>query len=115
VFNTKIIIVPGFSLQYAHSFILTIMSRTSRFFRKIVGLIDVRLLYIHGISRGEVNILGGHRIGHSKQKNCICTCVLFRTDPEIELFHCTVPKLLRRQILRTVSNAGDKVGTVYLI
>jgi hypothetical protein len=27
-------------------------------------------------------------------KNCICTCVLFRTVSEIELFHCAVPKLL---------------------
>jgi hypothetical protein len=48
---------------------------------------------------------------------CICTCVLFRTVSEIELFHCTVTKLL---ILRTVSNTGiycssDKVGTVYLV
>jgi hypothetical protein len=27
-------------------------------------------------------------------KKCICTYVLFRTFSEIELFHCTVPKLL---------------------
>jgi hypothetical protein len=27
-------------------------------------------------------------------KKCICTCVLFRTVFEIELFHCTAPKLL---------------------
>jgi hypothetical protein len=35
--------------------------------------------------------VGGPSIGHSKQKkkNCICTCVLFRTVSEIELFHCT--------------------------
>jgi hypothetical protein len=30
------------------------------------------------------------------KKKCICTCVLFRTVSEIELFHCTVPKLLIR-------------------
>jgi hypothetical protein len=24
----------------------------------------------------------------------MCTCVLFRTVSEVELFHCTVPKLL---------------------
>jgi hypothetical protein len=29
-------------------------------------------------------------MGHSKQKKCICTCVLFRAVSEIELFHCTV-------------------------
>jgi hypothetical protein len=40
---------------------------------------------------------------------------------EIELYHCTVPKLLmRNEILRTVSNTGiycssDQVGTVYLV
>jgi hypothetical protein len=27
-------------------------------------------------------------------KKCVCTCVLFRTVSEIELFHRTVPKLL---------------------
>jgi hypothetical protein len=30
-------------------------------------------------------------------KKCICTCVLFRTVSENELFHCTVPKLLLRK------------------
>jgi hypothetical protein len=40
-------------------------------------------------------ILGGHSNCHSEQ--CICTCVLFRTVSEIELFHCTVPKLLIRK------------------
>jgi hypothetical protein len=47
------------------------------------------------IPAGKVNILGGHNTGHSKQ--CICTCVLFRTVSEIELFHCTVAKLLIRK------------------
>jgi hypothetical protein len=28
----------------------------------------------------------------------MCTCVLFRTVSEVELFHCTVKKLLRRKI-----------------
>jgi hypothetical protein len=30
-------------------------------------------------------------------KNCIHTCALFQTVSEIELFHCTVPKLLIRK------------------
>jgi hypothetical protein len=42
------------------------------------------------VPKVKINILGGHCIGHSKQKNCIGTCVLFRTVSEIELFHCTV-------------------------
>jgi hypothetical protein len=31
------------------------------------------------------------------RKKCLCTYILFRTDSEIELFHCTVPKLLIRK------------------
>jgi hypothetical protein len=30
-------------------------------------------------------------------KKCNCTCILFRTVSEIELFHCIVPKLLIRK------------------
>jgi hypothetical protein len=30
-------------------------------------------------------------------KKCICTCALFRTVSDIELFHCTAPKLLIRK------------------
>jgi hypothetical protein len=45
---------------------------------------------IQSVRGGKVNILGGHNIGHSKQKKCICTCVLFRAVSEIELFHCTL-------------------------
>jgi hypothetical protein len=42
-------------------------------------------------------MLGGHSNGHYKHKKCICTYVVFRTVSEIELFHCTVPKLLIRK------------------
>jgi hypothetical protein len=53
-------------------------------------------------------------------KKCMCTCVLFRTVSEIELFHSTVPKLLLQKILLIVSDIGsycscDKVDTVYLV
>jgi hypothetical protein len=44
------------------------------------------LWYIHDVPGGKFNILGGHSIGHSKQKKCICTRVLFRTVSEIELW-----------------------------
>jgi hypothetical protein len=46
---------------------------------------------IHDVPEGKVNILGGPSVGHSKEKS-----VLFRTVPEIEIFHCTAPKLLVR-------------------
>jgi hypothetical protein len=49
------------------------------------GSVYVRIMHIQSVP-------GGHSIGHSKHKNCICTCVLFRTVSEIELFHCTGPK-----------------------
>jgi hypothetical protein len=39
---------------------------------------------IQSVPGGKVSILGGYSIGHSKQKKCICTCVLFRTVSEIE-------------------------------
>jgi hypothetical protein len=32
-----------------------------------------------------------------RKQKFICTCVLFRTVSEIELFHCTVPNLLIRK------------------
>jgi len=53
---------------------------------------------IQDVPRGKVNILGGHSIGHSKQKYIfIWTCVLFRMVSEIELFECTTAKLLIRK------------------
>jgi hypothetical protein len=56
------------------------------------------LVNIQSVPREKINILRGHSIGHSKQKKkCICTCVLFRTVSEIEIFQCTVPKLLIRK------------------
>jgi hypothetical protein len=51
---------------------------------------------------------------------CICTHALFQIVSETELFQCTVPKLLIKEILSTVSNTGiyyssDDVGTVYSV
>jgi hypothetical protein len=46
-------------------------------------------MYIQSVP-GEINILGGHSIGHSKQKKKkLYNCVLFRKVSGIELFHCT--------------------------
>jgi hypothetical protein len=58
-------------------------------------------LYLNCIPGGKVNILGGHSIGHSKRKS-VCTCVLFRTVSEMELFHCTVHCTLYRRATRYV-------------
>jgi hypothetical protein len=62
-------------------------------------------------------------MGHSTQK-CICTCVVFRTVSEIQLFHCTVPELLIRKryyvlflipVFIVIYSSSDKVGAVYLV
>jgi hypothetical protein len=54
---------------------------------------------IQGVPGGRADIMGGHSIGHSKQKSAYVrgTCVLFRTVSDIELFHCTFPKLFIRK------------------
>jgi hypothetical protein len=35
---------------------------------------SITLYYIQNVPGGKVNILRGHSIGHSKQKNCNCAC-----------------------------------------
>ena len=67
------------------------------FIRKWTDRWTVFIAYIQGVSGGNVNILGSHSIGHSKQKMFIWTCVLFRTVSEVELFECTNSKLLIRK------------------
>jgi hypothetical protein len=69
---------------------------------------------------GKVNILGGHSIGHSKQKMNVYMCPIpngFRIRA-ISLYSSKIVD--KKEILRTVCNAGiycssDKVGTVYLV
>jgi hypothetical protein len=56
--------------------------------------------------RRKCHYSGSHSIGQSnKKKVYICTCVLFWTVSEIELFHCTVAKLLikRHYVLFLIS------------
>jgi hypothetical protein len=47
-------------------------------------------LAILSIPGGKVNVLGGHSIGHSKQKSAYVPVFLFWTVSKVELFHCTV-------------------------
>jgi hypothetical protein len=85
----------------------------------VAGLSKLRP--IQGGPGDNVSILGGIvSVILSKKKSVLCTFVLFRTVSEIELFHCTVPKLLIGKIFRIVSNTGnyfssEQVGTVYLV
>jgi hypothetical protein len=75
---------------------------------------------IQNVPQEKVNILGGHSIGHSKQKLCMYMCPIpngFR-DRAISLY---ISKIIdKKETLRIVSNTGiycssDKVGTVYLV
>jgi hypothetical protein len=75
---------------------------------------------IQNVPGGKINIPGGHSIGHSKQKVCMCMCSIpnsFR-DRAISLY--TSKTVGKKELLRTVSNTGiyyssDKLGTVYLL
>jgi hypothetical protein len=61
------------------------------------------ILHIQSVPGGKVSILGGHSIGHSKQKKSVyIPCVLSRTVSEIELFHCTLHCILYRRPTRHV-------------
>lgn len=53
-------------------------------------------VYISSMSQKERS-LGGHGVGHSKQKLYMFMCPI-RTVSEMEIFHCTFPKLLIRKI-----------------
>jgi hypothetical protein len=52
---------------------------------------------LYGVSQEEKSIFWEVTVSVILSKKYICTCVLFRTVSEIELFHCTVPKLLIRK------------------
>jgi hypothetical protein len=45
------------------------------------------------------------------KKNCICTCVLFRTGSEIEPFHCTERET--RHVLTRVAKCIDVDGGIF--
>jgi hypothetical protein len=70
---------------------------------------------IQSVPGGKVNILGGHSIGHSRQKHIY---VHVSYSERVLRYSCKIVD--KKEILRTVSNTGiycssDKVGTVYLV
>jgi hypothetical protein len=81
------------------------------------GLLET---YIQSVPGGKVNILGGHRISHSKQKIHMYLCPVpsgFR-DKDISLYSSKF--VVKKAILLTVSNTGiyyssDKVGIIFLV
>jgi hypothetical protein len=69
---------------------------------------------IQSVPGGKVNILGGHSIGHSKQKLYMYMCPI--PNGTVQFQNC----FGKKEILRTVSNTGiycssDKLGKVYLV
>jgi hypothetical protein len=78
------------------------------------GILPSTILLIQNVPGGNVNILGGHNVGHSKQKSVY---VHVSYSERFQRYICTVAKLL---ILHIVSNIGiycssAEVGTVYLV
>jgi hypothetical protein len=53
---------------------------------------------VHRVSQEERSVFWEVIVSVILSKKCTCTCVLFRTVSEIELFHCRVPKLFIRKI-----------------
>jgi hypothetical protein len=57
---------------------------------------------VHRVSQVERSIFWEVIVSVILNKKCICTCALFRTVSEIELFHCTVHCTLYRRATRHV-------------
>jgi hypothetical protein len=51
----------------------------------------------NSMSQEERSIFWDVTVPAILSKKYICTCILYRTVSEIQLFHCTVPKLLKRK------------------
>jgi hypothetical protein len=103
---------------YHNTFSYYIYEKVKGWFRLIISGHINKIFLIQSVPGGKVSIRGGHSIGHSKQKKKnMCTCVLFQIASEIELFHCTVPKLWIRKryyILFLIPVFTVQVSTVYL-
>jgi hypothetical protein len=81
-----------------HIIILTILSLLSLVYSFTVKLLHMKIYCCKGshtvyrVSQEERSVFLEVKIWIIINKKCIC--VLFRAVSEIELFHCTVPKLL---------------------
>jgi hypothetical protein len=75
---------------------------------------------IHGVPGGKFSILGGHIIGHSKQKLYMHMCPIPNGFQDRATSLDSSKIVDKKEILRAVSNTGvycssDKAGTVYLV
>jgi hypothetical protein len=73
---------------YLHIYLFTVYLTT---------LSIVNILYTYRVSQEGRSVFWEVIVSVILRKNCIYTCVQFRTVSEIELFHCTVPNLLLRK------------------
>jgi len=97
------------------------MSNSSNLTLHLLAYIYFVLLIrnIQYVPGGNVNILGGHSIGHSKQKKVymyMCPIPKVFRDRAISPYSC---KIVHKEILSIVSNVGivssDKAGAFYLV
>jgi hypothetical protein len=68
---------------------------------------------IQHVPKIKVNILGGHSTGHCKQKKSMYPIPNGFRDRAILLYSSKIVD--KKEILRSVSNTGDKVSTVCLV
>jgi hypothetical protein len=77
--------------------------------------------YIQDVSEENISILGGHNIGHSKQKSVYVHVSYSERFPKYNCISLYNSKIVdKKEILLTVSNTGiycssDNVSTVYLV
>jgi hypothetical protein len=72
---------------------------------------------LYRVSQEQRSVFWEVIVSATLSKKSVYVNVIFLTVSEVELFHCTVPKVLIRNILRTVSNSGIYCSSdrVYLV
>jgi hypothetical protein len=118
-------------------FFLKHLRKNVKCFQKIIDsnlniiLLMIIYIYTYRVSQEERSVFCEAIVSVILSKKCIyvclcvcvCVCVLFRTVSEIlvELFYCTVPKLLITKrfyllpIIKGIYCSSDNVGTVHLL
>jgi hypothetical protein len=73
--------------------------------------------HIYRVSQKEKSIFWEVTVSAILSKKCICTCVVFRTVSEIQLFHCAVHRTFYRRttshVLTRVAKCIDVDGGIF--
>jgi hypothetical protein len=79
--------------------------------------VSLSTLSLHRMSQEERSVFWEVIVSAILSKSCICTCVLFRTVSELELFHCTVHCTLYRRathhVFTRVAKCIDVDGGIF--